>query len=84
MQLHEQLHNFTSQAANTLPNSLKTHSHRVKSMVKLPKHGSLPPLVKLLMELFFLKTALRVKLSCDKRAQTSTLLVTDDGTTEDE
>jgi hypothetical protein len=54
-------------------------------MVKLPKHGSLPPLVKLLMELFFKKkTALLVKLSCDKRAQTSTLLVTDDDTTEDE
>jgi formate hydrogenlyase subunit 4 len=38
--------------------SLKTHSHRVKHMVKLPKHGS-PLLMKLLMELFSKKQLYR-------------------------
>jgi hypothetical protein len=40
--------------------SLKTHSHRVKHMVKLQKHGSSsPPLMKLLMELFSKKQLYR-------------------------
>jgi formate hydrogenlyase subunit 4 len=38
--------------------SLKTHSHRVKHMVKLQKHGSLP-LMKLLMKLFSKKQLYR-------------------------
>jgi formate hydrogenlyase subunit 4 len=38
--------------------SLKTHSHRVKHMVKLQKHGS-PPLMKLLMKLFSKKQLYR-------------------------
>jgi hypothetical protein len=40
------------------PASLKTHSHRVKYMVKLQKHSSLL-LMKLLMELFSKKQLYR-------------------------
>jgi hypothetical protein len=50
------------------PASLKTLSHRVKHTVKLQKHSS-PLLMKLLMKLFFQKTALLVKLSCAKQGQ---------------
>jgi hypothetical protein len=54
--------NFTSSFTNSIAKqptlcptlwsaSLKTHSHRVKHMVKLPKHGSTSTLLmKLLME----------------------------------
>jgi hypothetical protein len=48
------------------PASLKTHSHRVKHMAKLPKHGSLPRSWSCSWSCF-LKTALQVKLSCAKR-----------------
>jgi hypothetical protein len=54
----------------TLWSSLKTHSHRVKHMVKLPKHGSLPRSWSCSWSCFLKKTALQVKLSCCKRALT--------------
>jgi hypothetical protein len=56
------------------PAFLKTLSHRVKHMVKLQKHNS-PLLMKLLMKLFFQKTALLVKLSCAKQGPNCSLLI---------